>query len=437
MKYMPRFLRRVINTGALTLTGPDGQAHEIRGTRPGPHVRIRVTDPSLDWKLVLNPELRGAEAYMDGRLIVEDGTAYDLLQLIFLNKRDFDRSAGQVFWYGLGARFRRFLQYNPVSRALQNAGHHYNTGNAFYRMWLDEDMQYSCGYFPGGDETLEQAQILKKRHIAAKLGLQPGQKVLDIGCGWGGMALYLAAVADVEVTGITLAEEQLKIAQARAEAAGLSDRVKFELRDYRNVTETYDRVVSVGMLEHVGITHLGSYFLKVRDVLKPDGVALIHSISGKIPPGTTGPFLRKYIFPGGYAPSVSEAMLPVEKAGLWLLDAEILRVHYAPTLMHWRERFMARRDAAVAMYDERFANMWEFYLAACECAFRYGDSHVFQFQLGRARDAMPLHRDYIPAAEAALAAREPGALARINAATREVFGEAPLPADPQPVLEQA
>jgi cyclopropane-fatty-acyl-phospholipid synthase len=248
--------------------------------------------------------------------------------------------------------------------------------------------------------------------------------VLDIGCGWGGLALYLASVADVHVTGVTLAEEQLRVAEARAREAGLSERVTFELRDYREVKETFDRVISVGMLEHVGITHLDEYFMKVRDVLKPGGVAMIHSISGKSPPGITGPFLRKYIFPGGYAPSVSEAMASVERSGLWLLDMEIWRVHYAPTLRNWRYRFMSRRDEVVRMFDERFARMWEFYLAACECAFRYGSSHVFQFQLARERDAMPLHRDYVPEAERRLAAREGQALPAIDAATRRVFAEA-------------
>ncbi|RMH46174.1 MAG: class I SAM-dependent methyltransferase [Alphaproteobacteria bacterium] len=421
MRLLPRMLERAIRRGRLTLHAPNGARHEFEGAEPGPHVTIRITDPSLDWKIPLNPELRAAEAYMDGTLRIEDGDAYALLELVFLNKRQFDMTPAQVFWNSLARGFRRWLQYNPVSRARRNAGHHYDTGNAFYRMWLDADMQYSCAYFPTGEETLEEAQILKKRHIAAKMGLKPGQKVLDIGCGWGGMALYLASVADVEVTGITLSEQQLAVAQARARAAGLEDRVRFELRDYRQLGETFDRVVSVGMLEHVGITHLGEYFMKVRDVLKPDGVALIHSISGKSPPGVTGPFLRKYIFPGGYAPSVSETMLCVERSGLWLLDMEILRVHYALTLRHWRDRFMARRDEVVRMYDERFARMWEFYLAACECAFRYGSSHVFQMQLARERDAMPLTRDYIPEVERALAAREAQAIRQIESATDKVF----------------
>ncbi|HEU0221774.1 MAG TPA: cyclopropane-fatty-acyl-phospholipid synthase family protein [Paracoccaceae bacterium] len=407
----------------MTLIGPDGEVHRFEG-EPGPRVTIRVTDPAFDWRIFFNPELKAAEAYMEGKLVIEGGDAYDLLELVFLNKRHFDMSPTQVFWNAIARSIRRFLQYNPISRARRNAGHHYDTGNDFYRMWLDGDMQYSCGYFPTGNETLEQAQVLKKRHIAAKLGLKPGQSVLDIGSGWGGLALYLAAVADVEVLGITLSEEQLKVAEARAREAGLADRVRFELCDYRQVERKFDRVVSVGMLEHVGITHLNRYFMRVRDVLKADGVALIHSISSKAPPSVTGPFLRKYIFPGAYSPSVSEAMVSVERSGLWLLDCEILRHHYAPTLRNWRNRFMARRDEVLKMYDERFARMWEFYLAACECAFRYGSSHVAQFQLARERDAMPLSRDYVAEAERALAAREAAVLPGLEAATRRVFAEA-------------
>jgi cyclopropane-fatty-acyl-phospholipid synthase len=423
MRFLPKLFSKVIRKGRLTLVGPDGVHHEFVGAEAGPAVTIRIAEASLDWKIFINPELRAAEAFMDGTLKVDGGEVYPLLELIFLNKRHFDMSPGQVFWNGIARAFRRFMQHNPIARARANARHHYNTGNAFYRLWLDGDMQYSCAYFPTGAETLEQAQVLKKRHIAAKLGLRPGQRVLDIGCGWGGLALYLAAAADVEVTGVTLSDAQLAIATARAREAGLADRVRFELRDYREVTEKFDRVVSVGMLEHVGITELPHYFMQVRDNLKPDGVALIHSISGKSPPGITGAFLRKYIFPGGYAPSVSEAVASVERAGLWLLDSEILRTHYALTLMHWRRRFLARRAEVLELYDERFARMWEFYLAACECAFRFGSSHVFQFQLARERDAMPLTRDYIAEEEQMLAAREPRFLRRIEEATARVFSE--------------
>jgi cyclopropane-fatty-acyl-phospholipid synthase len=428
MRMLTRLLDQAVRIGRLTLITPEGARREIGGAEPGPHVTIRVADPALDWKIPLNPQLAGAEAFMDGTLTVEDGpeggTAYDLLELLFLNGRAFDLSPAQSALQKFDRAFRRVLQHNPIGRARKNAAHHYDLGNAFYRMWLDPDMQYSCGYFPRGDETLREAQIVKKRHIAAKMALEPGQKVLDIGCGWGGMALYLAATADVEVLGVTLAEEQLDIARERAEAAGLSDRVRFELTDYRDLSGPFDRVVSVGMLEHVGIGYLGEYFDQLRDVLAPDGVALIHSISQMGPPAATGPFLRKYIFPGGYTPTLSECAAAIETSGLWTLDAEVWRVHYAHTLRAWRERFEARRAEAEAMYDPRFARMWEFYLAACECAFAFGTSNVLQFQLGRERDAVPLHRDWIPEAAARLAAREPDAVARIEAATARVFGEA-------------
>lgn len=407
MRFLSILFRKVIRNGRLTLIGPDGRSATFGGEGPGPEVRVRLTDPKLDRSIFLNPELRAAEAVMDGGLVIEQGSIHDFITLFFMNKRQFDMTPHQIFWSGVMRRLKRFLQHNTPGRARRNVAHHYDLGNEFYRLWLDTDMQYSCGYFPRGDESLEEAQLAKKRHIAAKLQLEPGQRVLDIGCGWGGMALYLARVAGVHVTGVTLSEQQLAVARERAAAEGLSDRVEFRLQDYRKVPETFDRVVSVGMLEHVGIGHLPEYFLNVRDRLAPDGVALIHSITSKAPPSVTGPFLRKYIFPGGYAPTLSEAFGAIERSGLWTLDAEIWRLHYARTLAEWRTRFMAQRGEVVAMYDERFARMWEIYLSASEGAFRYGSSCVFQIQLGRRRDAVPLSRDYILAAEARLRAAEP------------------------------
>jgi cyclopropane-fatty-acyl-phospholipid synthase len=307
------------------------------------------------------------------------------------------------------------MQHNPVARARANARTHYDIGNDLFRLFLDRDLQYSCAFFPDGDETLDEAQTKKKRHIAAKLYLKPGQTVLDIGCGWGGLALYLAAAADVRVVGVTLSEEQHRCAQARAQAAGLADRVEFRLQDYRSVTGAFDRVVSVGMLEHVGTPHLAEYFLRVRDLLNANGVALIHSISTKSPPGITSAFLRKYIFPGGYSPSLSETFANIEKTGLWATDVEIWRVHYARTLEEWRRRFLAARDAGAlpSAYDARFQRMWEFYLSACQCVFDYGSSHVFQIQLARERDGVPLHRDYIAQMEHVFAAREPDFMERL------------------------
>ena len=421
MKYLSKIFRSAVRDGRLTLVGTDGKEAEFGGQGPGPEVRIRLTDPSLDWKIFLNPELKAAEAVMNGQLVVEEGTIHDFIELFFVNKRQFDLNPSQIFWNGLSRKFRRFMQHNTVLNARKNVEHHYDLGNDFYRLWLGDDMQYSCGYFEAGTETLDEAQTAKKRHIAAKLALEPGQTVLDIGSGWGGMALYLAAVVDVKVVGVTLAEEQLKVAQARAAHMGLSDRVEFRLQDYRTVTETFDRVVSVGMLEHVGVSHLTEYYLNVRDRLAPDGVALVHSVSSKAPPGITGPFLRKYIFPGGYSPSLSEAFLAVERSGLWTLDTEIWRVHYAHTLAAWRERFAAERETVVSMYDERFAKMWEIYLSACECAFSHGASCNFQMQLGRNRDAVPLSRGYMAEAEAALLEAEKPRLELLHASTRAVL----------------
>ncbi|MEM7188464.1 MAG: cyclopropane-fatty-acyl-phospholipid synthase family protein, partial [Pseudomonadota bacterium] len=339
MRFLPWILKKAVRAGKISLSGPDGETQVIGGQAPGPEVAIRILDASLDRKIALNPELKAAEAYMDGDLQIEDGTIHDFISLFFHNKKHFDLTPSQIFWRGMARRGRRMMQHNPIARARQNAAHHYDMGNEFYRLWLDADMQYSCAYWEDGVETLEAAQWAKKRHIASKLALSPGQRVLDIGCGWGGMALYLAAVADVNVVGVTLAEEQLAVAKRRAEILGLTDRVEFRLQDYREVPETFDRVVSVGMLEHVGAHHLTEYFLSVRDRLGPDGVALIHSITSKAPPGVTGPFIRKYIFPGGYAPSLSETFDAIEKSGLWTLDNEIWRVHYAKTLEVWRERF--------------------------------------------------------------------------------------------------
>lgn len=413
MRFLPKLFSRFISKGRLTLVGPNdyratfGRAATDPAAADEPSVTLRLNDASYDWKIILNPELRFAEAYMDGVLDIEDGDVRDLIAIFYLNKRQFDMTPTQIFWNGLIRKAKRLQQHNSLSRSRRNVKEHYDLGDDLYKMFLDRDMQYSCAYFPTGAETLDEAQQLKKRHIAAKLRLQAGQRVLDIGCGWGGMALYLASAADVDVVGVTLSEEQLKTARARAERAGLSDRVRFELRDYREVTETFDRVVSVGMLEHVGAPNLAEYFLSVRDRLAPGGLALIHSIITKAPPGVTGPFIRKYIFPGGYSPAVSEVFAAVEKSGLFPLDGEFWRMHYARTLDHWGARFAARRDDAKALYDERFCRMWELYLAAASGVFRYGPNAVLQLQLGREKDAAPFTRDYIAEDSARLASVPP------------------------------
>ena len=395
MRFLPRLLGKVVKKGKLTLLGPGGYQESFGaddGTTP---VTIRIHKASLDWTLPLNPELHFAEAYMDGTLDIVEGNIYDLLVLFYRNRRQIDMTAGQIFWHGLARRLKRLQQHNSIASARAHVRHHYDLKDELFDLFLDDDKQYSCGYFPTTNETLEEAQEHKKQHIIRKLNLKDGQSVLDIGSGWGGLALDIARAADVNVKGITLSENQARLANARAKAAGLNDRVRFEIQDYRTNSEKFDRIVSVGMLEHVGARHLKDYFMHLRDALAPDGVALVHSISTKSPPGITGPFIRKYIFPGGYSPALSEIVTAIELTGLWVLDIEVWRRHYGYTLKEWRKRFEERRDEAVAMYDEKFARMWEFYLAACQGVFFHGSSNVVQIQLSRNAEGVPLTRDYL------------------------------------------
>ncbi|HEX7969053.1 MAG TPA: cyclopropane-fatty-acyl-phospholipid synthase family protein, partial [Stellaceae bacterium] len=342
-----------------------------------------------------NPRLGLGEAFMDGTLTVEDAGLYDFLDLLASNINLAPKNLLTPLYDGFGATFRFFQQYNPLSRARRNVAHHYDLSGALYELFLDSDRQYSCAYFTDTDQTIEQAQAAKKRHIAAKLLLAPGQKVLDIGSGWGGLALYLAKECDVSVTGLTLSTEQLKVARRRAAAAGLADRVRFELCDYREAQGRYDRIVSVGMFEHVGVVHYPTFFRKVKELLSEDGVTLLHSIGRHDGPASTNPWVRKYIFPGGYSPAISEVVPVIERLGLWITDIEILRLHYAETLRAWRTRFNANRERVRALYDERFCRMWEFYLAGSEIAFRHQGHMNFQMQLAKKVDAVPLTRDYI------------------------------------------
>jgi cyclopropane-fatty-acyl-phospholipid synthase len=339
---------------------------------------------------------------MSGGLTVEGGSLYDFLDTMLLNLEVAPGGHPVVrLRQHLADLSRRFVQYNPAGRSRRNVAHHYDLNGRLYSLFLDRDRQYSCAYFPRGDETLEEAQAAKKRHIAAKLRLdRPGLRVLDIGCGWGGMALTLARDFGAQVTGVTLSEQQLSEARDRAAAEGLEDRVHFELRDYRSVAETFDRIVSVGMFEHVGIGHYRTFFDTVARCLKPDGVALIHAIGRSDGPGSTNAWVRKYIFPGGYAPALSEVLPPVEHSGLMATDIEILRLHYAETLRHWRRRFAANRDAITTLYDDRFCRMFEFYLASAEITFRRCGHMVWQLQLTHGHGAVPLTRDYVGAAEA-------------------------------------
>jgi cyclopropane-fatty-acyl-phospholipid synthase len=399
------FVRRILQVGTLNIIDPDGKTHRVDGAKPGPVVTIRIHDWGTARRLVLNSRLAFGEAYMDGTLTVENGgTIFDFLDMVGHSLEAFENHPLQVFATKIDWWVRGLQQYNPIGRAQQNVAHHYDLSGALYDLFLDADRQYSCAYFITPQDTLEQAQAQKKRHIAAKLRLKPGHKVLDIGCGWGGLGLYLAREFGADVTGVTLSVEQQKVASDRAAAAQLGDRARFLLRDYRQDSAKYDRIVSVGMFEHVGAVHYLEYFHKVKDLLSDDGVFLLHAIGRMEPPGTTNRWLRKYIFPGGYTPAMSEVLSAIEKVGLWVTDIEVLRMHYALTLKHWRERFTANRDRAKALYDERFCRMWEFYLAGCEISFRYMRQFVFQIQITRRQDAVPLTRDYMVEAEQALRA---------------------------------
>ena len=388
-------LARVIRTGRLTLIDAAGERHAF-GSLPGPAATVRLHDPALHWKLLARPRLFIGEAYMDGTLTIEDGSLYEFLEILVLNDVAWSKDARLLRLTNLARRaVRRFHQYNPISRSRRNAAHHYDLSDQLYDLFLDHDRQYSCAYFRSPGKDIDTAQHDKKRHLAAKLLLRPGQKVLDIGCGWGGLALYLAQECGVDVTGLTLSKEQYKVATRRAAQAGLADRVRFLLRDYREESGTYDRIVSVGMFEHVGVNQYPTFFRKLDELLAPDGVALLHSIGRMDGPGSTNPWLRKYIFPGGYAPALSEVVPVAERRRLWITDIEILRLHYAETLRAWRTRFEQQRDRIRALYDERFCRMWETYLIGCELAFRRDICLVFQMQMAKKVETVPITRDYI------------------------------------------
>ena len=403
-------LRKIIRIGRLEVITPDGQSL-ILGSGFAEHhrrldVRVRLIGALTPFKLAIEPFRYLGECYMDGSLVIEKGSLWEFMELVGYNFESVgpDRSGVLARWGNKA--LRAFQQRNSLLTSRKNVAHHYDLSEDLYRLFLDRDMQYSCAYFRSPSDTLEQAQLAKKEHIAAKLRLEPGLRVLDIGCGWGGLALFLAEKHQVKVLGITLSQEQLAVARARAKARGLQDRVTFELIDYRKLDQSFDRIVSVGMFEHVGAPHFQAYFDTIADRLTPDGIALVHSIGRSRGPSRTSGFLRRYIFPGGYIPAVSEVIPAIERSGLWLTDLEVLRLHYAETLKHWRERFMAQRDRLPAQYDERFQRMWEFYLASSEMGFRFNGFMVFQVQLSRSIGAVPLTRDYMVDGEQMLMAAE-------------------------------
>ena len=392
-RLLDRVLTRFVRAGALHVTWPDGTTG-LYGDGGDP-VRVTVSDPALVRRLILTPDLAAGEGYMDGTLTVANDNLAGFVALAMRNRIDDGDPVIMRLGRTLSGPPQRFLHRNGLTRSRLNVAHHYDLSSDLYDLFLDADRQYSCAYFARPDMTLEQAQVAKKAHIAAKLRLAPDMRVLDIGCGWGGMALTLARDHGARVVGVTLSAEQHRMARDRVAEAGLSDRIDIRLMDYRDVTGPFDRIVSVGMFEHVGRPNYAQYFNRVRDLLTPDGIALIHTIGTQSPPRATSAWIRRYIFPGGYLPALSEIVSTVEHAHLTLTDVEILRDHYAQTLRHWHARFAARIDEARALYDDRFCRMWRFYLTASELAFVLDHLAVFQIQIARGRDAVPITRDYI------------------------------------------
>jgi cyclopropane-fatty-acyl-phospholipid synthase len=401
MSLIGKLIGKLLTRGSITLHTPGKRPHTY-GPGGGKHLTVRFTDRKVAFDIIRNPRLGFGEAYMDGRLVIEDGTILDLMRLIVGANRweDWGEGGKALAKTKTAKRLKGLLLPNNLKRARRNVAHHYDLSDELYELFLDEDKQYSCAYFRDPANSLEQAQLDKKAHIAAKLALEPGQRVLDIGCGWGGMALFLHRVAGVDVLGVTLSEHQLKIARERAAAAGVSDHVKFELKDYRLLDEQFDRIVSVGMFEHVGARHYDEFFAKCRELMKPDGVMLLHTI-GKLGEPSTGPdpFTDKYIFPGYHLPALSEIVESSQKVRLIASDVENLRLHYAYTLEHWLDRATKQRQAIETMYDDRFFRMWEFYLAGGIVMFESGAACNYQVQYIRERTAIPITRDYIEEAE--------------------------------------
>lgn len=398
LRMLCHMLERFVQAGTLRVIDTNGETHEFAGA-PGPRATIQIRDPDLPLRIFFNPELHVGEAYMDQRLELVDCSLADFLGLFSANRDSMASYPMQSVLRRASMLLRVFQQYNPIGRAQQNVAHHYDLKRELYELFLDEDLQYSCAYFLSPDDSLEQAQENKRRHLAAKLALEPGQRVLDIGCGWGGLAIDLALREKVEVLGVTLSREQHRVATERVAELGLADRVRFELRDYRLLDQRFDRIVSVGMFEHVGVRRYDEFFGALSNLLTEDGVAVLHSIGKRSPPGTASPWLRKYIFPGAYSPALSEVFAATERQRLWVTDLEVLRVHYADTLVEWNSRFQQNRARIAELYDERFCRMWEFYLISAETMFRSGGQMVFQMQLSRKRDATPLSRDYMFEAE--------------------------------------
>jgi cyclopropane-fatty-acyl-phospholipid synthase len=405
-RLLTMFLGRFVRRGSFAVTTARGKTYTF-GDGSGSPIAIRFTTPQAQRAVLFDPELKLGETYMDGTLVVEQGSIADVLQIL-LGQERIESPAWALPFRLTRYLLKRLQQFNLRSRSRNNVAHHYDLDARLYRLFLDGDQQYSCAYFETDDESLDDAQLAKKRHLAAKLRIKPGAPVLDIGCGWGGLALYLAEMANAKVTGITLSQEQFKRAQERAMERGKTNEATFRLIDYRDVEGKFDRIVSVGMFEHVGVGFYDTFFEQCAKLLADDGIAVLHTIGRSGPPSITNPWIAKYIFPGGYIPALSEVLPAIQRSGLIVSDVEVLQLHYAETLKAWRERFLAHRDEVLRIYDQRFLRMWEFYLACSEMAFRAGDMVVFQIQMAKHKGVTPATRDYIVQEEARLRALEAG-----------------------------
>jgi cyclopropane-fatty-acyl-phospholipid synthase len=406
MRMLSGLLKRFVDKGTLSVIDLNGQRSVFGNGQDGPSVTLRIKDDKVAGAIFRNPELAFPEAYMDDRIAFEEGsTIRDLLMLFSVNRKALGVHPVQQALRAAWRSVRRFQQQNPLGLAAKNVRHHYDIKPEFYKLWLDPTMNYSCAYYTHPDNSLEQAQQDKMRHIAAKLRLQPGMTIAEVGSGWGGLACYLAKHYDVTVTSVSLSPEQITVAKQRAIEMEVVDKVTFIEQDYREMTGIYDRVISIAMMEAVGISYFDTYFKKLKSLMKPGGFGLVHAIGRMSPPGTTAPFIRKYIFPGGYCPAMSEVFASTERTGLWVADCEILRLHYYWTLKAWRENFERVRPEVVTMFDEKFARMWEFYLISCELGFLHGSNMIYQILISDRRDDVPVLRDFIQDDERALMTR--------------------------------
>jgi len=393
--YLARFLNSVFTKDGFILVDANSKNYIIGNPEKKIPIKVKILNKNLNYKLLFHPDLYFGEAYTNGEIVIENGSLSDFLDLTLMN---FGRGNLNFFSYLLNrlrGSFRYLTNFNFIKKSKMNVSHHYDISDDLYDLFLDSKKQYSCAYFKNENDTLEDAQNNKIQHIIKKLNIRSNQKVLDIGCGWGSLAIDIAKSINCEVTGITLSENQFNYCNKKAKELNLENQLHFKLMDYRELNEKFDRIVSVGMFEHVGRKFYHKFFSQVEKLLREDGVSLIHTIGSVSPPRDPHPWITKYIFPGGYTPSLSEVTTPIEKAGLIVADIEVLKLHYSHTLRHWKENCLRNKDKIVQMFDERFFRMWEFYLSGCEMAFKWGDQVVYQFQLTKNYKSTPVTRDYI------------------------------------------